>query len=238
MRKNYRRKNQTWKSREWKKGINERLEAIEASLEESKSQRKDLWDKTSAIASVASAFAALWALGPFGVIERAANELSRRNELASKTNRLEMLLAAKDWKEANNETYWLMMRDSERVGNGHIDSNSIEKLDCSLLAKIDELWSSNSGERFGFFIQKEIYKDALSNKRSIIYSEVAFAKFSESVGWRKKGEDNWISWQNLMFEKAAPDGHLPGIFGWLTLGPQNINPDDRIAFFSHLEMCK
>jgi hypothetical protein len=71
---------------------------------------------------------------------------------------LRNLLAAKKWKEADEETARVMLKVAGREEEGWLDTESIEKFPCEDLRTIDQLWVKYSNGRFGFSVQKRIYQ--------------------------------------------------------------------------------
>ncbi len=62
-----------------------------------------------------------------------------------------------------------------------LDSEDLENFPCEDLRTINQLWLSNSDNKFGFSVQKEIYEN-LGRKRE--YNEEVLIKFCDRVGWR------------------------------------------------------
>jgi serine/threonine protein kinase len=83
-----------------------------------------------------------------------------------------------------------------------------------LYEAIERLWVKSSHSKFGFSIQKEIYK-SLGGTRD--YVREIWEKFGNAVGWRKEGQ--WKSYSKLQWDAGenATKGHLPP-FGVLWFG--------------------
>ncbi|HLO51635.1 MAG TPA: serine/threonine-protein kinase [Kamptonema sp.] len=117
--------------------------------------------------------------------------------------KLQHLLAAQKWKDADMET-WIVL--SEALGKrtkGYIHPNEIEDLPCTDLETINQLWVKYSGGQFGYSIQTEIYHSVGSD----------YAKFCDRVGWLTYNPHNPS--QSLNFSRTAPPGHLPSRM-WVT----------------------
>jgi len=71
---------------------------------------------------------------------------------------LRNLLAAKKRKEADKETTRVMLKVAGREKEGWLNMESIEKFPCEDLCTIDQLWIKYSNGRFGFSVQKRIYR--------------------------------------------------------------------------------
>ena len=118
---------------------------------------------------------------------------------------LQNLLAAKKWKEADQETARVMLKVAGREEEGWLGSESIEKFPCEDLRTIDQLWVKYSNGRFGFSVQKRIYQ-SLGGTSS--YDDQVWEKFCDKVGWRKNNQ--YVYYTDLTFSERAVEAHLPG----------------------------
>lgn len=123
--------------------------------------------------------------------------------------RLRDLLALGKWKEADQETFKVMLKAVERQNNNNQDcfltsaKKSFLRYDLRI---IDQLWVKYSQGRFGFSVQQEIWREVHD-----ITDSCRRAKFGRRVGWHERG---WLSYDNLTFNnQQAPQGHLPAF--WL-----------------------
>ena len=73
----------------------------------------------------------------------------------SKYDLLTQLLHDKEWDRADEETYDLILKMSQRVKEGWLDYPATQKLACEVLQIIDRLWLTHSNNRFGFFGTKK-----------------------------------------------------------------------------------
>ncbi|MEG4814642.1 serine/threonine-protein kinase [Microcoleus sp. K5-D4] len=126
--------------------------------------------------------------------------------------RLRDLLAAGKWKEADQETIKVMLKAARREKEDYFDTDSIDNFPCDDLRTIDQLWVKYSQGRFGFSVQKNIWLE--------VGGKVDWdteKKLGDRVGWRKrrKGREDWLSYNDLTFNLQAPVGHLPRqLCGW------------------------
>jgi serine/threonine protein kinase len=131
-------------------------------------------------------------------------------------SKLQQLLAAGNWKEADEETGKVMCQVAGREKEGWLRREDIDNFPCEDLRTINQLWLHYSKGKFGFSVQKEIY-ESLTKQRIYVYDQKMWRKFSDCVGWRKGGifkEWKWLSYEDydLTFEiDAAPNAHLPGL---------------------------
>lgn len=128
-------------------------------------------------------------------------------------SKLQQLLAAGNWKEADEETGKVMCRVAGRESEGWLRREDIDNFPCEDLQTIDQLWLHYSNGKFGFSVQKEIY-ESLTKQRIYVYDHEMWRKFSDHVGWRKGiFRRKWLSYEDydLTFDlQKAPKAHLPG----------------------------
>jgi serine/threonine protein kinase len=122
---------------------------------------------------------------------------------------LRNLLAAKKWKEADEETRRVMLKVAGREEKGSLNEKSIDKFPCEDLRTMDQLWVKYSNGRFGFSVQKRIYQSLGGTRK---YDEEVWERFGDRVGWRKKNE--WLYYNELTFSEKAPEAHLPVVWVW------------------------
>lgn len=122
------------------------------------------------------------------------------NELASEKGvdytRLRDLLKAGQWKEADQETIKLMEKVMGRRREGYVRAKDIESFPCTDLHTINRLWTRYSSGKFGFDVQKRIWKEVQGDYRT----------FSRSVGWILNEE---VVDLNLVTD--VPEGYLPSL---------------------------
>lgn len=133
------------------------------------------------------------------------------------------LLANGAWKEADQETTRLMLQIRGKDSSDYLKIKDLEEFPCMDLSHIDQLWVKNSGELFGFSVQKKIWQECGS---PMDYNK-AWENFGDRVGWRAKRE--WLSYNSLNPSLSSPQGNFPigRWFDGLALG-------GRRRFFSSL----
>jgi serine/threonine protein kinase len=128
-----------------------------------------------------------------------------RNRPASQEiqyQRLEKFLATQQWQFADEETYEIILKITNRVKEGWLDYSATSHLPCKVLEKIDALWQQYSQGHFGFSPQKEIWQE-LGGK--IDYRTECL--LGERLGWRSN--NFWHDRSEINFSLEAPKGHLP-----------------------------
>jgi len=128
--------------------------------------------------------------------------------------KLETYLSQRQWKEADQETYRLMLTTVDKEVGQVFEPDELLNFPCEELLAIDGLWVKYSNGQFGFSVQKDIYLDCGGIPDGKYYEE-AFEKFGDRVRWRK-GE-KW-DFGNVLDYTSAPPGHLPFARGSRGLG--------------------
>ncbi|WP_286826497.1 GUN4 domain-containing protein [Microcystis sp. LSC13-02] len=135
-------------------------------------------------------------------------------------SRLQQLLAAGKWKEADQETFKVMLQVAGREREGRLRIEDIDNFPCEDLRTINQLWLNYSNGKFGFSVQKEIYESLRGTRE---YNERVWNKFGDRVGWRKGGSwgraGSWLRYDDLTFDIRAPKAHLPSPWCWCKEGP-------------------
>ena len=111
--------------------------------------------------------------------------------------RLRDLLTAHNWKEADKETYEVMIKAVGKKSGERFTRDELLNFPCQDLRTIDQLWVKYSEGRFGFSVQKEIYL-SVGGKADGKYDSDAWKKFVEKVGWNLE-----------VTYDGSPQGHLP-----------------------------
>jgi hypothetical protein len=132
-------------------------------------------------------------------------------------SRLQQLLAAGKWQEADEETTKVMLQVAGRESEGWFYLEDIKNFPCEDLRTINQLWLDYSNGKFGFSVQKEIY-ESLGGTRE--YNAQVWEKFGDRIGWIKRGIWMWEKGdlicgerssysRYLTFNMQAPKAHLP-----------------------------
>ena len=143
------------------------------------------------------------------VVEFAANSRnSSADNLGSAVGvnyqKLRNLLKARKWREADEETAIIMFRiagletsDYYFYGAVYDLAGEIAVFRGEALRTINDLWVEYSKGRFGFSVQKRIWKEVKGDLDA----------FGDRVGWRVDG--CWLYYSDFHFSIKAPQGHFP-----------------------------
>lgn len=128
--------------------------------------------------------------------------------------KLRDLLAARQWRAADEETTNKMLEVAGRQQQGWLEKEDVANFSCPDLRAMDRFWVKYSDGRFGFSVQKSIYQRLGGGAKN--YDGTVQEAFSETLGWKKKGDSVSAFFQyssrRLSFNINAPEAHLPG--GW------------------------
>lgn len=120
---------------------------------------------------------------------------------------LRILLATKQWRQANDKTLELLLQATGRARQGWLTAESLQKMSCWDLKTIDDLWREYSNNRFGFSVQFPYFVET-GNRPGRLVDVEAYQRFGDRIGWRKNGD--WIVFkEELNYSLDAPSGHLP-----------------------------
>jgi hypothetical protein len=117
---------------------------------------------------------------------------------------LQALLEARQYQEADDETWRLLLQLARRTDQGCLNLDAVETLSCEVLDILDRLWWTYSQGRFGLRVQHRLYR-ALGGTAEFDFS--LWQTFAEGVGWCQ--DRHWLNYAELTFSDRAPLGHLP-----------------------------
>lgn len=110
---------------------------------------------------------------------------------------LEAYLKAGEWKQADGETYRLMITAVGKEEGQGFSLDDLRNFPCEELLAIDRVWVKHSQGKFGFSVQKKIYVETGNPLDGQFYSQT-FDKFYDAVGW-----------SSIRYTFDSPKGHLP-----------------------------
>ncbi|WP_249369920.1 GUN4 domain-containing protein [Acaryochloris marina] len=142
-----------------------------------------------------------------------------------KYEKLEELLQNQQWKEADQETYRLMITIMGRTEGDYFREKDLKTFLCEDLQTLDRLWVKYSKGKWGFSVQKRIWEECGSPRT---YND-DWEKFGDRVGWRKNSE--WLGYKQLTFDlQKTSFGEFPRWFvGGFSLKRRSL----FLGIFSH-----
>lgn len=154
----------------------------------------------------------------------------------SRYAQLEAYLKAQQWREADQETYRLMITAVGKEEGDWFTREELENFPCEDLKAIDGLWVSYSRGKFGFTVQKQIWQECGSPKTP----GKDLDRFCVKVGWQDSG-GIWVDYKELTANPDfSPAGEFPqswhsplhsplfGVWGGVV----------EVGLFSRIETCK
>jgi hypothetical protein len=146
--------------------------------------------------------------------------------------RLQELLAAGDWREADRETIQVILSVTEAPDLESISPNDVRQFSCNELHVIDRLWTNYSQGRFGFSVQVQLYQSVGGSLETTIAQDYSvIERFGDRVGWRVNG--NWQKCDDLDYTLNAPIGCHPSRWWNSPFGAKMTN-----YFFARLITCE
>eukprot|EP00252_Welwitschia_mirabilis_P013115 TRINITY_DN28999_c0_g1_i1.p1 TRINITY_DN28999_c0_g1~~TRINITY_DN28999_c0_g1_i1.p1 ORF type:complete len:262 (+),score=42.15 TRINITY_DN28999_c0_g1_i1:261-1046(+) len=122
---------------------------------------------------------------------------------------LRMHLESGEWEKADEETRRLLivLAGEAAVKRKYVFFSEVRFISEKDLKAIDELWTGNSDRRFGYSVQRQIWKKCGCD----------FTEFFKRVGWMKKleSETEQFTYRSFPTEffwelnDSTPEGHLP-----------------------------
>jgi hypothetical protein len=146
--------------------------------------------------------------------------------------RLQELLAAGDWRQADRETIQVILSVTEAPNLESISPNDVRQFPCNELYVIDRLWTNYSQGRFGFSVQAQLYQSVGGSLETTIAQDYSvIERFGDRVGWRVNG--NWQKCDDLDYTLNAPIGCHPPRWWNSPFGAKMTN-----YFFARLITCE
>jgi GUN4-like len=130
--------------------------------------------------------------------------------------KLRDLLKEQKWKEADQETYNVMIRAVGKKSGNWFTADELLNFPCTDLKTIDALWVKYSKGHFGFSVQKQIYVECGGTLDGKYPGNKIWQKFADRVGWRK--DDRWLSYDELNPSFSSPNGISPRLIFFCGVG--------------------
>ncbi len=119
------------------------------------------------------------------------------SEVGIDFNPLFEYLSAQNWRDADAETWRIVLEAAGREKEGWLRLEDIEAFAATDLLTLDRAWYEYSEGGFGLGVQQWIWEEVEAN----------YDRFCDRVGWRVG--DRWTSYEELSFETSPLVGHFP-----------------------------
>ena len=124
--------------------------------------------------------------------------------------RLRDLLREGKWRDADKETYKVMIRAVGKEPGRWFTSDELQNFPCADLKTIDSLWTKYSKGHFGFSVQKAIWQ----KHGSPTSSGKRWDQFCIDVGWKPADASRYYKTSELKADpKFSPRGEFPEVVG-------------------------
>jgi len=131
-----------------------------------------------------------------------------KTEKGADYTKLRDLLQAQKWKEADCETYRLMITIVGRKERDYFSTEDLLNFPCKDLKTIDRLWVNASQGRYGFSVQKEIYVHCGAKLDGNYPGDEIWEKFCTEISRSHWREDFSVSWDSIQLEKSRYSGYI------------------------------
>jgi hypothetical protein len=139
---------------------------------------------------------------------RQALEALKPELLAAYFQPLETYLANGQWREADEETYRVMIIAVGKDWGDGFTRDELLNFPCEELLTVDGLWVKYSQGKWGFSVQKQIYADCGATLDGSFPSKEIWYDFCDRVGWRKG--NSYVNYADLTFDLSiSPVGEFP-----------------------------
>ncbi|NMF56803.1 GUN4 domain-containing protein [Pseudanabaena yagii] len=130
---------------------------------------------------------------------------------------LEEYLKNQQWYEADQETWKLMLKVTNREEEGNLELDNIRNFPCEDLLTLDRLWveySKKHGFEFGFSVQKQIYVECDGKLEVSNPSSKTWNEFCDRTAWASEGK--MVAYPDSFFKNnfMCVKGHLPSPSMW------------------------
>jgi len=132
---------------------------------------------------------------------------------------LQELLREGMWREADRETFRVMLLATDRNREDWLSPDSLQRFPCTDLATISQLWDQYSQGHFGFLAQERVYQDIFLDGQGNKGERQRIVELGVRLRWIWKAGRFYPLFRNyrdLDFAEAANavTGHLPALWFW------------------------
>jgi hypothetical protein len=165
------------------------------------------------------------------IAEQKALEGVKQSLTNSRYKQLEEYLKNKQWYEADQETYRLIIKSVGKDVGRVLSEYDLHKFSYDELLTIDRLWLNYSDSQYGFSVQKMMFINECDGRRDFSYtSPETWDSFCKLTQWKNNGQ--YINYPQPFFQdNFMCKGHLP-IF-WVMSGGKVMIGYWGVILFSH-----
>ena len=146
---------------------------------------------------------------PLSPAQRKALNALKDRVISAWTHPLETYLNNKQWREADEETYRLMITAVGKETGQYFSEDDLRNFPCDELLAIDRLWVQYSNGLYGFSVQKEIYVEC-GGKLDFSYpGSKTWDDFVIKIRWQKEKGGEYLFSEIYEEEHMNYKGHLP-----------------------------
>ncbi|MEH1936194.1 MAG: GUN4 domain-containing protein [Nostoc sp.] len=134
---------------------------------------------------------------------------------------LENYLKSQSWEQADLETKKVLLELANKTDGSFLTEDDIKKFNCSDIKRIDELWTNNTKNKFGFSVQGKIIDETindLSLNQQTPYTSInntdqpkVMGYFGNKVGWLVNSKSG-STYSSLAYNLDASPKYLRGIW--------------------------
>jgi hypothetical protein len=145
---------------------------------------------------------------------------------------LQRLLKTGNLQQADEETVRVILREAGTPDREDLTPDAIRRFPCSVLRVVDRLWTTYTGDRFGFSVQLKVYQSVGGTLESAIAQDAEpLNRLGDQVGWRYKNQ--WRTLDQARHSLKDPVGCYPVVWWDSPYGAKMVN-----YFLSRLFTCE
>lgn len=135
---------------------------------------------------------------------------------------LQRLLKTGKLLEADEETVRVILQEAGTADREDLTPDAVLKFPCSVLRVIDRLWTTYTGDRFGFSVQLKLYQAVGGSLETAIAQDAAVLNsLGERVGWRQNNQ--WKTLDQAQHNLEDPVGCYPIVWWDSPYGAKMVN---------------
>jgi hypothetical protein len=124
--------------------------------------------------------------------------------------------------EADEETVRVILQEAGTPNREDLTPDAIRVFPCSVLRVIDRLWTTYTGDRFGFSVQLKLYQAVGGTLETAIAQDGAvLSSLGDRVGWRQNSQ--WKTIDQAQHNLEDPVGCYPVVWWDSPYGAKMVN---------------